>query len=186
MDDAFGMGGFESVGNLDTDVEEALKFEWAAKEQLFECLPFQVLHNNEGPSVIFANFVDGADIWMVQRRCSAGFTAEALEGLRILCDGIGQKFQGYKTAELSIFGAIYHTHASAAQLVQDSVMRDRLPRNGICVGHRREHLSREKRCESDFSGLGRKPRTSKANVLRRRRKVLLHNHSLANRGSKYK
>src|SRR2546430_10674862 len=67
-------GGFESVGNLDTDVEEALKFEWAAKEQLFECLPFQVLHNNEGPSVIFANFVDGADIWMVQRRCSAGFT----------------------------------------------------------------------------------------------------------------
>ena len=146
MDDAFGMGGFESVGNLDTDVEEALKFEWAAKEQLFECLPFQVLHNNEGPSVIFANFVDGADIWMVQRRCSAGFTAEALEGLRILCDGIGQKFQGYKTAELSIFGAIYHTHASAAQLVQDSVMRDRLPRNGICVGHRRQHLSREKRC----------------------------------------
>src|SRR6266487_5847191 len=66
MDDTFGMGGFESVGNLDTDVEEALKFEWAAKEQLFECLPFQVLHNNEGPSVIFANFVDGADIWMVQ------------------------------------------------------------------------------------------------------------------------
>src|SRR2546422_7354928 len=68
MDDAFGMGGFESVGNLDTDVEEALKFEWAAKEQLFECLPFQVLHNNEGPSVIFANFVDGADIWMVDRK----------------------------------------------------------------------------------------------------------------------
>src|SRR5437867_4209142 len=78
MDDAFGMGGFESVGNLDTDVEEALKFEWAAKEQLFECLPFQVLHNNEGPSVIFANFVDGADIGMVQRRCSAGFTSDVL------------------------------------------------------------------------------------------------------------
>src|SRR3989454_797141 len=128
------------------DVEDALKFEWAAKEHLFECLSFQVLHNNEGPSVIFANFVDSADVRMVQRRCSAGFTAEALEGLRILCDGIGQKFQGYKTAELSIFGAIYHTHASAAQLVQDSVMRDRLPRNGICVGHRRQHLSREKRC----------------------------------------
>src|SRR5207237_8467936 len=84
---------------------------------------------------------------MVQRRCSAGFTAEALEGLRILCDGIGQKFQGYKTAELSIFGAIYHTHASAAQLVQDSAMRDRLPRNATSVGDRRQHHNRVKQSQ---------------------------------------
>src|SRR5207253_11037321 len=59
MDDALGMGGFESVGDLDTDVEEALKFEWAAKEQLLECLPFQVLHNNEGPSEISAHQMQG-------------------------------------------------------------------------------------------------------------------------------
>src|SRR5437870_11780 len=37
----------------------------------------------------------------------------------------------------------------------------------------------EKKDASDFSGLGRKPRTSKANLLSRRRDVLVHNHPLA-------
>src|SRR5438552_15811015 len=62
MDDAFGMGGFESVGNLDTDVEVAIKFEWAAKEKLFECLPFRVIHHKVGLSVHFVYDVDGAVI----------------------------------------------------------------------------------------------------------------------------
>ena len=77
-----------------------------------------------------ADLVDGADVGMIEGGGRAGFTAESLEGLRILGHVIGQKLKGDKTVQVRVFGLVHHAHAAAAQLLDDSIMRDDLTNHG--------------------------------------------------------
>ena len=45
----------------------------------------------------FANFVDGADVGMIQSRRSLRLALKTAQGLGIFGDFIGQEFQGDKT-----------------------------------------------------------------------------------------
>jgi hypothetical protein len=63
---------------------------------------------------------------MIQGRGSAGFTAEAFEGLRIVGDIVREKLQSNKTAELSIFSLIDNAHATATELFGHTVVRNSL------------------------------------------------------------
>jgi hypothetical protein len=63
---------------------------------------------------------------MVEGGGGAGFSLEALEGLRIFGDVVGEKFQGYEAAELGVFGFVDDAHATAAELFDDAVVRDGL------------------------------------------------------------
>jgi hypothetical protein len=74
---------------------------------------------------VLANLVDGADIGMIQRRCGAGFPAEAFERLGVLGRILGQKLQSHQPAKFRVLSLVDHTHA-AAQLFDDTVMRDGL------------------------------------------------------------
>ncbi len=70
------------------------------------------------------DFVDGADVRMIQRRCGTGFAQEAFIGLPILGDAIGQKFEGDEAVQRGVFGLVDHTHAAATQLLHDPVVRN--------------------------------------------------------------
>jgi len=48
---------------------------------------------------MFLNFVNGADIGMVQSGSGAGFTAKTLEGLGVVRDIVGQKLEGDEAAQ---------------------------------------------------------------------------------------
>ena len=54
----------------------------------------------------FVDFVNGADVGMIQGRGGLGFTAKAAEGLRIFRDRIGQKLESNEATELEGFGLI--------------------------------------------------------------------------------
>jgi hypothetical protein len=75
---------------------------------------------------VLADFVDGANVGMVEGRGCAGFAAETLDDLDVLGEFIGQEFQGDGTAELGIFRFVNDTHASATQFLGNSVVRDGL------------------------------------------------------------
>ena len=61
----------------------------------------EIFHGDEGfGRRIFADFVDGADVGMVQGGGGAGFAAKAFEGLRVARNVIGQEFEGDEAAEL--------------------------------------------------------------------------------------
>ena len=77
-------------------------------------------------AVLIVNFVDRADVRMVQGGGSLGFALEAAESLRVLGDFIGQELQGDKAAELHVLGFVDHTHPAATQLLDDAVVRDGL------------------------------------------------------------
>jgi hypothetical protein len=68
------------------------------------------------------NFVNGADIGMIQRRSGASFAQEALIDLLILGDVLGEEFEGDKAAQRGVLGLVNHTHAAATQLLQNAVM----------------------------------------------------------------
>ena len=44
----------------------------------------QKLHDDERPTFVFANFVDGTDVRVVQCGSGTGFTTETFERLRVL------------------------------------------------------------------------------------------------------
>jgi len=65
MHDSFAVGGVKSIGDFDTEIEQALKVEWVLEDDFLQRLPLQALHHNEGKSLKLADFVNGTDIRMV-------------------------------------------------------------------------------------------------------------------------
>ena len=84
----------------------------------------QEFHGNEGMAVVFADFVDRANVWMIECRGSTGLATEALQRLRLIGHVVGQEFEGDETAEFGVFGLVNDAHAAAAKLFEDAVMRD--------------------------------------------------------------
>src|ERR1700722_1354977 len=73
---------------------------------------------------MFADFVDGADIGMIESGRGARLPAKSLQGLRIKRQFIGKKFEGDKAAKLGVLSFIDHTHAATAELLDDAVVRN--------------------------------------------------------------
>src|SRR5713101_2303494 len=86
----------------------------------------QKLHGNERLLTVLADFVDGANIGMIQSRGRTGLAAEAFQCLRVSRQFIGQEFEGDEAAKLGILSLVDHTHPAATGLLIDAVVRDGL------------------------------------------------------------
>ena len=127
MHDAFGMSGVERVRNLNGQAEQNIGVHGFSGNAMLQCHAIEMLHGDEGFSILLANVEDHADVGVVQRGC--GFCLAPLktsECLRVASHIFGQEFEGDKTAEADIFRLVNHTHAAAAELCNDAVMRDGL------------------------------------------------------------
>ena len=93
---------------------------------MFQGLPVEIFHRDEGPAVLLVNLVDGADVWVIESRCRASLAAKALQRLMVFGDVVGEKFQRDKAAQLGVFSLVDHTHSTTAELLNDAVMRDGL------------------------------------------------------------
>ena len=91
---------------------------------MLQSLAFQKLHGDEGFAILLANVVNGADVWMVQRGSCLRLALKAGQRLGIASHLIGQEFQGHKAVEAGVFGLVDHAHAAAAELFDDTVVRD--------------------------------------------------------------
>ena len=69
----------------------------------------------ERPSC-FADFVDRANIGMIESGSRTSLAAKAFQRLRVAGEFIGQKFEGDKAAKLDVLGLVNNSHAPAAQL----------------------------------------------------------------------
>ena len=74
---------------------------------------------------MFSEFVDRANVGMVERRGGARLAAETLQRLRIAAQLFGQKLQRHTAAQLEVLGTIDHAHAAAADDVQHAIVRNR-------------------------------------------------------------
>ena len=84
--------------------------------------PVQKLHGDERFAVLIVNFVDRADVRMIQCRGGLGFALEAAESVRVFGHFIRQELEGNKPAELHILSLIDHAHPATAELLDDAVV----------------------------------------------------------------
>ncbi len=66
------------------------------------------------------DFVDGADVGVVEGGGGFGFAAEAFESLRVGGEGVGEKFQGDEAIEESVLGFVDDAHSAAAETFEDA------------------------------------------------------------------
>src|SRR5437773_7287296 len=76
--------------------------------------------------MLFADFVNSANIRVIQSRSSAGLAAKTLKRHLVASDIIREKLKSYETPQLCVFGFVNHTHATASQLLQNAVVRNGL------------------------------------------------------------
>ena len=117
VDDALRMRGVERVGDLDAQIEHRFDLQRLARDAVPQRLPLQKLHRDEGLPSDLVNFVDRADVRVVQSGRSLGLALEAAERLRVVGDFVGKKLQGDVATELEVLGLVHHTHPAAADLL---------------------------------------------------------------------
>jgi len=71
---------------------------------------------------MLADFVDGANVRVVERGGGAGLALETLEGLGLMGQLWGKDLQCYEAAEFGVLSLVDHTHPAAAQLLNDAVV----------------------------------------------------------------
>src|SRR5262249_12188251 len=130
MNNALGVGGFKCVGNFDSKRQQQAGFERPEGDPMLKGVAFQELHRDERLISVPSDFVDGADVGMVQSRGSTRFAAKALKSGGVLGEFFGKKLQGDIAAELGVLGLVNHSHATATKLFENAVMGDGLADHG--------------------------------------------------------
>ena len=126
MDNVLGVGRLERVGNFNRQTQKQSQFDGTEGDAVFQRRPFQKLHRDERLIVVLANFINRADVGMVQRGSGAGFTPEAFERLCVVGEFVRKKLQSDEAPELGVFGFVDDSHPAAAQLVHNAIVRDGL------------------------------------------------------------
>ena len=80
VNDATGMSERHRVGDLAAVLEHGLEREAVLRDQLAQRPAVDVLHHDEGVPVDFADFVNGADVRMIQRGGGARFFEQLRPG----------------------------------------------------------------------------------------------------------
>ena len=83
MNDAFGVRRVECVGDFNGESESGIAFEWASGDGMLESHAIQKFHGDESLAVMLVDFVNGADVGMIQRRGGLGLALEAGQCLGI-------------------------------------------------------------------------------------------------------
>ncbi len=131
MNDAFGVSSIESVGDLNGECKKSVVFQGAPGHHVLEREAVEKFHRDEALAVVLADFVDGADVGVVQRGSGAGFAAKAFESLRILRNVFGEEFERDKATEGGVFGLVNNAHPAAAQFFDDAIVRDGLADHAV-------------------------------------------------------
>jgi hypothetical protein len=107
--------------------------------------PIKKLHGDERFAVLIVNFVDGADVGVIQRRGSFRFALKAAKGLWVFGYFTWQELEGNKPAELEILSLVHHAHAATTEFPVGAVVRDDLVDHKRCLAGRlilrRQHMT---------------------------------------------
>ena len=131
MDDALRLCRLQCIRDLNGEIQELLRWQGRGTRRSYpqavlKRLALQKLHDDEGLTFVLSNLVNRADIGVIECRGSLRFTLEPFQGLSVLGEFFRQEFQGDGALELGVLGLIDHTHAPAAQLLQDAVVGEGL------------------------------------------------------------
>jgi len=131
VNDAGGMCSVQRVSNRNRLRQENAHFQWATRNVMLQRLAIQEFHDDERLPVLLADVMDGADAGMVQRGRRLSLALEAGQSLRVPSYLWRQKLERHKTVKTGVLCFVNHTHATAAEFLNDAVVGDRLANHRI-------------------------------------------------------
>jgi hypothetical protein len=126
VDDALAVRRVESIRHLDTEIEQGREVDRPPADSLAQRLPLEELHRDEPLPLVRIDVVNGADAGVVEGGRGARLALEALEGLGLRAEALRQELEGHGTAEAGVLGPVDDPHPSAAHLLDDAIVRERL------------------------------------------------------------
>jgi hypothetical protein len=124
VDNAGTVSSFQRISDLDSEQQERLHLQRLAGDALLQGGAVEILHDDEGLVILFANVVDGANARVIQCGGSSRLALKTIQGVRVADELIRQKLDGDISLEADVLCLINHSHAAAAQFFQYPVMRD--------------------------------------------------------------
>ena len=87
------------------------------------------------------DFVDDADVGVVQAGCGAGLTLEAVQQVRRGSEFVGEDLEGDAAVELQVLGQVHFTHTAVAKGPADFVLSQlkRGPKQSVVVAQGKVH-----------------------------------------------
>src|SRR5438045_2727575 len=117
----------ECISDLNAEIEHQFNLQRLPTDLMPESLPLQQFHGDEGSPIRLVNFVDRADVGVVQRGCSLGFSLKTAKRLYVVGEFIGQELESNVATELQVFRFIDNTHPARADFAEDTVVGNSLP-----------------------------------------------------------
>ena len=124
MNDALAVRRIQRVGHFGSEIEQQLVLHRTPGDAMLQRYAVEEFHHHEDAAVFFADVVNSADIGMIQRRCRTRLAAEALQCSRIARYVVGQELERDKASQARVLGLVDDTHAAAAKLLDNAVVRD--------------------------------------------------------------
>ncbi len=122
MHDAFAVRRVQGVGDLNGEIEQFLQFRTMPRREPVQRLALNELHGDERFAIRIADFIDRADVGVVQRRRGACLEFERLERLLVPGQAPGEELQGNAPAEIKILSGPHCPHASRPDAVEHAIM----------------------------------------------------------------
>jgi hypothetical protein len=126
VDDSGLVCGLKRIGDLQRHFQDLGAEKRFARDHVLEGLPLQQLHHDEGLTLELVNFVNRANVGVIETGSGPRFALKSLQGLRV-ADKLGwEELQGDASPQSEIQSAVDNAHTAAAQFFFDPVMRDDL------------------------------------------------------------
>ncbi len=119
------MGRIQCVRNLNPQLQHLLKRQRLAGNAMLQRHAVEKLHDNEGLTVVLADFVDGANIGWFRAEAALASRSKRLRACESGANLVRQELQGDEAIELDVLGLVHHAHPTAAQLFEDAVVGNR-------------------------------------------------------------
>ena len=124
VDDPLRMGRVERIGDLNRQTKQNISVDGLAGDEMLQRHPVEKLHDQEGVAILLPNFMNSADIGMIESGSRLRLPLEARQGWGVFDNLIGQKLQGHISVEGYVFCLVDHTHAATTEFLEDAVVRD--------------------------------------------------------------
>jgi hypothetical protein len=136
MNNSSGVRRVQPFRDLRTPIEQSFNVQRAAVNLVLQRLAVEKFHGDEAAAVELVNFINRANVGMVQRRCGLRLALKAFQREFVLGQIFRQEFQRDKAPQLNVLSFVDYAHSSAAQFFQDAVVADGSANVGRSFRHR--------------------------------------------------
>ena len=124
MHDARAMRLIECRGNFNCRFQRLAQIEGAATQSGCEGFAFEVFEDEVVGVSLMADIVDGADMWMIQCRCSPRLLRKAAQSISVGGPRLRKHLDGHIAAETGIASTIDLAHPARAQQALNPIRPD--------------------------------------------------------------